>query len=397
MQVIIKQTMNNNTDIRHTGGSLSRPYTFDRVVRMLITIAVIAAIVWLVDILSSVLLPFLVAWLIAYLLEPFVQYNKRLLRVRNRWFPILMTLFETVLILSMIADFVVPSVLSEMHQVSELIGRYLETGSSVSIIPASVQEYIRQNIDFAEISRRLTSQDVRSILDALGSLISGGYDIVLGIFNWFVVLLYVVFIMLDYERLLRGFKRMVPPKYRSTTFRIANDVKESMNHYFRGQALVAFIVGILFSIGFLIIGLPMAVVLGLFIGVLNLVPYLQLISLIPSTLLCLVYSVSGHIDFWTIWLETMAVYIIVQCIQDLFLTPKIMGRAMGLNPAIILLSLSIWGSLMGFIGLILALPLTTLLLSYYDHYIDSREDGETPDDRQRDEKAINDIFESTDD
>lgn len=389
--------MNNNTDIRHTGGSLSRPYTFDRVVRMLITIAVIAAIVWLVDILSSVLLPFLVAWLIAYLLEPFVQYNKRLLRVRNRWFPILMTLFETVLILSMIAVFVVPSVLSEMHQVSELIGRYLETGSSVSIIPASVQEYIRQNIDFAEISRRLTSQDVRSILDALGSLISGGYDIVLGIFNWFVVLLYVVFIMLDYERLLRGFKRMVPPKYRSTTFRIANDVKESMNHYFRGQALVAFIVGILFSIGFLIIGLPMAVVLGLFIGVLNLVPYLQLISLIPSTLLCLVYSVSGHIDFWTIWLETMAVYIIVQCIQDLFLTPKIMGRAMGLNPAIILLSLSIWGSLMGFIGLILALPLTTLLLSYYDHYIDSREDGETPDDRQRDEKAINDIFESTDD
>ena len=378
--------MNNNTDIRHTGGSLSRPYTFDRVVRMLITIAVIAAIVWLVDILSSVLLPFLVAWLIAYLLEPFVQYNKRLLRVRNRWFPILMTLFETVLILSMIAVFVVPSVLSEMHQVSELIGRYLETGSSVSIIPASVQEYIRQNIDFAEISRRLTSQDVRSILDALGSLISGGYDIVLGIFNWFVVLLYVVFIMLDYERLLRGFKRMVPPKYRSTTFRIANDVKESMNHYFRGQALVAFIVGILFSIGFLIIGLPMAVV-----------PYLQLISLIPSTLLCLVYSVSGHIDFWTIWLETMAVYIIVQCIQDLFLTPKIMGRAMGLNPAIILLSLSIWGSLMGFIGLILALPLTTLLLSYYDHYIDSREDGETPDDRQRDEKAINDIFESTDD
>lgn len=395
--MIIKPTMNNNTDIRHTGGSLSRPYTFDRVVRMLITIAVIAATVWLVDILSSVLLPFLVAWLIAYLLEPFVQYNKRLLRVRNRWFPIIMTLFETVLILSMIAVFVVPSVLSEMHQVSELIGRYLEKGSSVSIIPASVQEYIRHNIDFAEISRRLTSQDVRSILDTLGSLISGSYNIVIGIFNWFVVLLYVVFIMLDYERLLRGFKRMVPPKFRSTTFRIANDVKESMNHYFRGQALVAFIVGILFSIGFLIIGLPMAVVLGLFIGVLNLVPYLQLISLIPSTLLCLVYSVSGHIDFWTIWLETMAVYIIVQCIQDLFLTPKIMGRAMGLNPAIILLSLSIWGTLMGFIGLILALPLTTLLLSYYDHYIDSREDDETHDDRLRDKKAINDIFESTDD
>lgn len=388
--------MNNNSDSNTTTASSSRPYTFDRVVRMLITIVVLAAIVWLVDLLSSVLLPFLVAWLIAYLLEPFVQYNRRLLRVRNRWLPIFMTLFETVLLLSVLAIFVVPSVLDEMHQVSGLISRYLENGSSVSLIPVSVQEYIRENIDFAEISRQLTSQDVRSILDTLGSLISGSYDIVLGIFNWFIVLLYVVFIMLDYERLLRGFKHMVPPKYRAVTFKITNDVKDSMNHYFRGQALVAFIVGILFSIGFLIIGLPLAVVLGLFIGLLNLIPYLQLISLIPATLLCLVYSVSGHIDFWTIWCETMGVYIIVQCIQDLFLTPKIMGRAMGLNPAIILLSLSIWGTLMGFIGLIVALPLTTLLLSYYDHYIDRHEDDETPHERQIEKEDIEKIIESPD-
>ena len=69
----------------------------------------------------------------------------------------------------------------------------------------------------------------------------------------------------------------------------------------------------------------------------------------------------------------MAVYIIVQCIQDLILTPKIMGRAMGLNPAIILLSLSVWGTLLGFIGLIIALPVTTLLLAYYNNYITTRE------------------------
>lgn len=389
--------MNNTNHTPVHGPHVTRPYTFDRVVRMLITLVVIAGAVWIIDILSSVLLPFLVAWLIAYLLEPFVQYNKHLLRVKRRWLPILMTLFETVLLISTLAVFLVPSVLDEMHQVSELIARYLETGSRVSFIPVSIQEFIRQNIDFAAISKHLTSQDLRSIFDALGSVISGGYDIVLGIFNWFVVILYVVFIMLDYERLLHGFKRMVPPKYRSTTFKIANDVKDSMNHYFRGQALVAFIVGILFSIGFLIIGLPMGVVLGLFIGVLNLVPYLQLISLVPATILCLVYSVNGNVDFWTIWLETMAVYIIVQCIQDLFLTPKIMGRAMGLNPAIILLSLSVWGTLMGFIGLIIALPLTTLLLSYYDHYITSREDGETPDERHDDSKDFEKIIETQDD
>ena len=357
--------------------TVPRPFTFDRVVRMLSTLAVVIASVWLINELRSVLLPFLVAWLVAYLLEPFVQYNRRLLGVRNRWLPILMTLFECVLIVVAVSVFVVPSILKEMHQVADFIRHYTENGTQISFVPDSLHRYIKESIDFERISKELTRQDIQSLFDTLGSFIAGGYSFVLGVFNWFIVLLYVVFIMLDYEKLLKGFRRMVPPKYRETTFRIFGDVKDSMNHYFRGQALVAFIVGILFCIGFSIIGLPMAIVLGLFIGLLNMVPYLQLISLIPSTLLCLVCSVDSDVDFWSIWWATMAVYIIVQCIQDLFLTPKIMGKAMGLNPAIILLSLSVWGTLLGFIGLIIALPLTTLLLAYYDQYISVREEPDS--------------------
>lgn len=351
-------------------------YTFDRVVRMIITVVVVIAAVWLIGRLSSVLLPFLVAWLIAYILEPFVQYNRRLLGVKNRWLPIFITLFECILILAAIGVFVVPSIINEMHQVADFIRHYTEKGAQISFIPPAIHEFLRDSIDFERISRELTRQDIQSIFDTLSSFIAGGYDFVLGVFNWFIVVLYVVFIMLDYEKLIVGFRRMVPPKYRETTFRIFNDIKDSMNHYFRGQALVAFIVGILFCIGFTIIGLPMAIVLGLFIGLLNMVPYLQLISLIPSTILCLVCSVDSDVDFWSIWWSTMAVYIIVQCIQDLILTPKIMGRAMGLNPAIILLSLSVWGTLLGFIGLIIALPGTTLLLAYYNNYITTREDTE---------------------
>lgn len=378
----------NITTMRATG----RPFTFDRVVRMLITIGCIAAAVWIIGILKDVLLPFLVAWLIAYLLEPFVQYNKRLLGVKNRWLPITMTLFECVLVLAALSVFVVPSIISEMHQVALFVSQYSAKGSEAAFIPAWLHDFLRNNIDFETISRELTRQDLRTIVDAAGSFIAGGYDLILGIFSWFVVVLYVVFIMLDYEKLLKGFRRMVPPKYRGTTFKIVGDVKDSMNHYFRGQALVAFIVGILFCIGFLIIGMPMAVVLGLFIGLLNMVPYLQLISLIPTTLLCLVVSAEGTTDFWSIWLAAMVVYVVVQCIQDFFLTPKIMGKAMGLNPAIILLSLSVWGTLMGFIGLIIALPLTTLLLAYYDMYISSREDGETPEEHHDAAEAFEDII-----
>jgi predicted PurR-regulated permease PerM len=353
----------------------SKPYTFDRVVRIIITVVTILGILWLIDYLSAVLLPFVVAWLIAYILEPFVKFNQRLLHVRNRVLPIFLTLLEVVAIVMALAVLFVPSILREAHHVAVLIGQYAESGSTVAFIPESVHDYLRQSIDFKTISKELTRQDWQSLAETVGSIIAGGYNLVLGVFSWFIVVLYVVFIMLDYERLLIGFKRMVPPKYRQKTFAVARDVKSSMNHYFRGQALVAFCVGILFCIGFLIIKLPLAIVLGLFIGLLNMVPYLQLISLVPTTLLCLVCSVSGGANFWVIWGETMAVYIIVQCIQDFILTPRIMGKVMGLNPAIILLSLSIWGSLLGFTGMIIALPLTTLLLSYYERYI-SRREGE---------------------
>jgi len=281
----------------------SKPYTFDRVVRIIITVVTILGILWLIDYLSAVLLPFVVAWLIAYILEPFVKFNQRLLHVKNRVLPIFMTLSEVVGVVMALAVLFVPSILREAHNVAVLIGQYAESGSTVAFIPESVHDCLRQSIDFKTISKELTRQDWQSLAETVGSIIAGGYNLVLGVFSWFIVVLYVVFIMLDYERLLIGFKRMVPPKYRQKTFAVARDVKSSMNHYFRGQALVAFCVGILFCIGFLIIKLPLAIVLGLFIGLLNMVPYLQLISLVPTTLLCLVCSVSGDANFWVIWVR----------------------------------------------------------------------------------------------
>ncbi len=290
--------------------------------------------------------------------------------------------------------------MDEMHQMAAIMRRYAVTQSQIRFLPGEIHDYLRRTVDFNQISDMLTRQEWGSIIEnaltTTWSVITGSISVIIGIFSWFIVVLYVVFIMLDYDRLSNLFHHMVPPKYRRTVSSIGNDIKRSMNHYFRGQALVAFIVGILFSIGFLIIGLPMAVVLGMFIGLLNMVPYLQLISIIPTTLLCLVYAAGGGGDFWTIFWESIAVYAIVQMIQDFFLTPKIMGKAMGLNPALILLSLSIWGTLLGLIGLIIALPLTTLLLAYYNRYIIKRadDDSETPSQAQADSKALENATES---
>ena len=150
---------------------------------------------------------------------------------------------------------------------------------------------------------------------------------------------------------------------------LVSDIEVSMNKYFRGQALVALCVGILFSIGFLIIDFPIAVGLGMFIGLLNMVPYLQLIGFVPAILLAIVKAADTGQNFWIIMLMVLIVSAVVQIIQDTILTPKIMGHVTGLHSAIILLSLSIWGSLLGILGMIIALPLTTLSINYYQKYV----------------------------
>lgn len=350
-----------------------RPFDLDRTVRLVITVVVAAGAVWLIHRLRDVLLPFCIAALMAYIFEPFVQFNRRLLKLKGRVVATFVTLFEAVFVTGLLCYLFVPMLIDEIRQMSAMVQTYATTELNIPYIPGQVHDFIRKNIDFNRLSAMIDGMDwtaaVENTLSALWQFLAGSLSFIIGAVSWFIVLLYLIFIMIDYDRLTRLMRSLVPPRNRRTVFRIGRDIKHSMNHYFRGQALVAFIVGILFSIGFLIIGMPLAVVMGMFIGLLNMVPYLQLISLIPAVLLCLVWSVGNSAPFWPMMGECIAVYCVVQAIQDLILTPRIMGKAMGLNPALILLSLSVWGSLLGFIGLIIALPLTTLVLSYYNEFI----------------------------
>ena len=369
----------------------SRPYTFDRVVRIIITLCITAAALWLIDILKDVLLPFLVACLIAYLFEPFVQYNRALLRLKGRIVAIFVTLFEATLLFGLLLYLFVPSVIDEMHQMAQMLRNYSTSDISIKYLPPQLHEVLRRNIDFEMLAQKLMEQNIDKLMDSAMTLIHGGLNVLLAIVGWLIVFLYVIFIMLDYERLMRGFHLMVPPRMRPVAYKIGRDIKDSMNHYFRGQALISCCVAVVYCVGFTICGLPLAIIIGLGTAVLFMIPYCQYLSIIPVTLLCMVDSANGSGDFWAMWWGCMAVFATVQVVGDLILTPRIMGKAMGLNPAIILLSLSVWGTLMGFIGLIIALPLTTLLLSYYEQYIIMRNDDETPSQRREEVRGLQDM------
>ena len=356
---------------------LEKKITFDSFIRGIITALIIIGILYLINYLSSVLLPFFIAWLIAYMTYPMVTFFQHKFKLRNRVLSIIVTFLVLLSVLSISFILLVPPIVEEFGKLKELLTTYFIEGSKQAAIPGTVANFIKEHVDMLQIQNALNeehlSQTLRNLLPKAWNIFTHSLNIIISVFTIFIVLLYTFFILLDYETIANGWVNLVPIKYREMTTRIVCDVKEGMNRYFRGQALVAFLVGVLFSIGFVIIDFPLAIGFGLFIGLLNMVPYLQLIALAPTVLLALLKAADTGENFWWILASAALVFCIVQVIQDTIIVPKIMGKITGLNPAIILLSLSVWGALMGIVGMIIALPCTTIILSYYKRYIQNNE------------------------
>lgn len=352
---------------------LEKKITFDSFIRGTLIVAIVVAGVLLVNRLSSVLLPFFIAWLLAYMLYPLVCFLQYRCRLYNRVVSIVLALILVLGILTGTMLLIVPPIIEEATKLSAYVTPIANKYLGESGISESVTQFVQQIMNKNTIVQ-LIQQD--KVMDALQTALGQTWNLlyqtmgfIMGIFTVFVVFLYMFFILLDYEKISEGWLKLIPADKRDFFSTLVKDVENGMNSYFRGQSLIALIVGILFSIGFLIIDFPLAVGLGLFIGLLNLVPYMQLIGFVPTIILALMKSLETGQNFWFILLLALIVFAVVQAIQDMYLTPRIMGKVMGLNPAVILLSLSVWGALLGFIGLIVALPLTTLCLSYYRRFV----------------------------
>ncbi|MGX8682947.1 MAG: AI-2E family transporter [Bacteroidales bacterium] len=355
---------------------IRKEITFDMVVRSLMVVIIAVAILALLNRLSGVLLPFFVAWLISYLIFPMVQFFQYKCKLKYRIIAILISLLIVTAVGIGVFILIVPPLVTESLRIKDLLFEYIES-SPPDGVPAMIHGFIERHLNLEELKALIRREDfltaVRETLPKVWSVIAESVNLVFSFFSLLLILLYTIFILLDYESISDGWVNLVPKRFRPFCLKLVADVKDSMNKYFRGQALVASCVGILFCIGFLIIDFPLAIGLGLFIGMLNMVPYLQTLGFIPTIILAILKAADTGGNFWVILLSAFAVFAVVQTIQDTYLTPRIMGKVTGLSPAIILLSLSIWGSLMGVMGMIIALPVTTLLISYYQKYVINRE------------------------
>lgn len=351
-----------------------REFTFDRIARMLVLSVLILLIYVAVQAIWSVILPFLLAGIFAYVMMPLVRFFQYTLRLRSRGLSVILTLLLLGAVVYLAVIFIIPSINAEIEKTLQVISGY-SSGQDIltMILPRNIRNYLNGGLRWGNFPQQLSLEkileNVKLLLDQVGGIINS----TLSIFSWGLVFLigfvYFVFILLDFENLGRGFISLFPKTLRPTIRTISMDLDRYMNNYFRGQALVAMSVGILLSIGFNIIGLPLATAMGIFIGILNFIPYMQALGIIPLGLASLLMAAQTGENAFVCMLLAYGVLMIVQIIQDMIIVPRIMGQTMGMRPSLILLVLSIWGYLLGFFGMLIALPITMFIYSLYMRYV----------------------------
>ena len=350
---------------------MSKEITFDKFIRWAGIVTLVIAVLYITNYLSEVLLPFFIAWFFAYLLYPVVKFIENKLHVKVRALSILLAMGAAIAIVGGVIWLIIPPMIDQFDKLGEVLTRWVHQTTHTNNLTMLIKEWIQDNQ--TTIERFLKSKDfsdaLKTTMPKVFSVVSQTATVLMSIVASMITLLYMFFILLDYETLTANWVRIFPKKNRPFWSALMKDVERELNNYIRGQGMVALCMGIMFCIGFTIIGFPMAIGLGILIGIMNLVPYLHTFALIPTAFLAMLKAADTGQNFWVVFGLAVLVFCVVQVITDMVVTPKIMGKAMGLNPAILLLSLSIWGALLGFLGLIVALPLTTLLIAYWQRYV----------------------------
>jgi len=398
-------------------------YTFDRVVRMVLGAAGMVIVLGLLRYLSDVLLPFAAAVILAYLLNPLVTIFER--KTKRRGLAVAITLGGLGMVGLGVLLLLIPLTLSQVDRFQEDLAKLRddlassirrEAPTDTTAVAVEGAGFAKSTIGWTELKdgwieyrreagtrarpERLSdfrkklsgtyigksldeaveytrSDEFRGLLVGLAKRLAvGGWtvvafalNLVLGLTGLVIVLLYLVFLLIDFPEYARTWPTFLPPQYREAMVEFLTQFNDAMRRYFRGQSLVALLTGAMFSLGFSVIGLPMAVPFGLFIGLLSMVPYLPVVALIPAVFFAGLRAIEGDVSFLGSVLLTLMVFALVQVIQDTLITPRVMGQATGLRPIAILLGIFIWGKLLGFMGLLLSIPLTCLGIAYYRRYI----------------------------
>jgi len=351
--------------------------------RFLFVASGFAAFFALLYYLSAVLTPFIIAFLLAYILNPLVNILQK--KVKHRWIASILVLLIVLVVFTGAAFVFVPMMIDQGVNLGRLLQKYAHNSAwketLIAYLPPELLEkvqYIWEEKDFEPIFTKLQNMDflkisqgiLAKILPGAVGVFSGVGRVLIWFTGLFMVALCLVLMLLDFENMKKKLARQIPHAYSERVLRFFGSFDDIMSKYFRAQTSIAAIVGVLYAISFNVMGLPMGLPFGLFIGALNMVPYMQIASIPIAAFLGIIYSLETGIAFWQVVLIITAIYGGIQVLQDMVITPRIMGGALGLSPILILLSLSVWGKLLGFLGFVLAIPFTCIAIATYKSYLE---------------------------
>jgi len=308
---------------------------------------------------SNILMPILFSGLAALIFLPIVKFWQRI-GLNNGLSVLFTVLLVTLLVFGIVLIIVIQSeeIVQEIPELMRANKDFLNI-SSFDFSSETVRAYINKHSDTIQ-------ENVSSLKGSIASFLEGGFN---GLKNTFIFLItcpiYIFFMLLYRDNVYRfviEFQRK--GKSENDSKDIIDEVKQSLFHYLKGLFLVMLTVGTLTAIGLFFLGIKYAFFLGVLTALLTPIPYIGVIisAVIPLTIAILTKD--------SLWYSAgvIGIFAVVQFAEGNFITPRIMGNSVNINPLIILLSIVILGSISGLIGLILTVPILAILKVIVDHY-----------------------------
>lgn len=325
----------------------------------IIMACVIAAFIWLLYALGDVLTTFIVAAVLAYVLNPLVEWLQ-LKRIRRAPASMIIMAFALLVLLSLVL-IIVPMLLNQFNNLAERLPQIVGfvqnkllpwlnsvSGDYIQIDQESIIAWLQSHTD--ELSNTL-KEWIPTLMRQSGNVISGVSNLVL-----LPLLLY--YFLLDWKRWSSGISKLVPRRFIETYTRISGNMDEVLGEFLRGQLMVMMIMGLVYGLGLMLVGLDSGFAIGMIAGILVFIPYLGAFTgLLLATVAALLQYGS-----WQGLLMVWAVFGVGQFLESFFITPKIVGDRIGLSPFWVIFSLMAFGQLMGFVGMLAGLPLAAVTL-----------------------------------
>ena len=325
-----------------------------------IVIVILFAFLWLV---SEILVPFIVGILLAYVLNPSLLKLKKM--GLNHYFSVFILLMLSFLLFFSSFIFMIPLFIKQFNFLLEKVPFILDKNLNLFLIQLDkFLPFEIQNTSYPDIFYKIFSIENEKIISTTISFLTITFNSGLAFINVFGLILITPiiawYILSDWDKLIKFVKNIVPQKQKKIFENILNSVDKILSSFFRGQLIVSIILVLYYLSVFLIIGVEGAFAIALLIGILTFLPYIG--SLVG---LLITLSIAG-IQFGNIniFILIIVLFVVGQLLESYFLTPRFIGRNVGLHPAVIIFSLLAGGAIFGFVGVLLAVPITAILFSF---------------------------------